>query len=29
MGEDQMLIGKLHPKHGSRENGGNFSFNDD
>ena len=28
MGEDKVLVRKLHPKHGSREYSGNFSFND-
>jgi hypothetical protein len=29
MGKYKMVIGKLHPKHCSREYRGNFSFNDD
>jgi hypothetical protein len=29
MGKNKVLIGKLHPKHCSREDGGNSSFNDD
>src|SRR5208337_2995781 len=29
MGKNKVLIGKLHPKHCSREDSGNSSFNDD
>jgi hypothetical protein len=29
MGKDEMFVGKLHTKHGSGEDSGDFSFDDD
>jgi hypothetical protein len=29
MGQDEMFVGKLHTKHSSREDRGDFTFNDD